>query len=47
MYNAKGINTVNLGIGMTNVHSVNEYIEIQDLVDSAKLLVEIIKESNN
>lgn len=43
IYNAKGIDTVNLGIGMQNVHSVNEFIEIKDIVDSSRLILELIK----
>ncbi len=43
-YNSKGINTINLGIGMAEVHSVEEYIEISDLENMSMLLVEIVKE---
>ncbi|WP_297487750.1 M20/M25/M40 family metallo-hydrolase [uncultured Cetobacterium sp.] len=43
IYNNKGIPAVNLAVGMTKVHTLEEYIEISDLVKLAKILVEIIK----
>jgi len=43
VYNAKGIDTVNLGIGMKNVHSVDEYIEIEDIIDGSRLIIELVK----
>lgn len=44
IYNEKGINTVNLAIGMTKVHTTDEYIEIKDMYNLSKLLIQIIKE---
>lgn len=44
IYNTKGINTVNLGIGMSKPHSLDEFIEIKDLVDTARIIVEILRE---
>lgn len=41
--NSKGIPTVDLGIGMTNVHTTEEYIEIEDLVNTTKLILELIR----
>lgn len=41
--NGYGIKAVNLGIGMKKPHTLEEYIKIQDLVDSAKMVVELIK----
>lgn len=41
--NQKGITTLNLGIGMQNAHATNEYILKNDLLTSAKLIFEIIK----
>ncbi|WP_297596430.1 M20/M25/M40 family metallo-hydrolase [uncultured Cetobacterium sp.] len=43
IYNSKGIPSVNLAVGMTKVHTLEEYIEIKDLVDLSKMLLEIIK----
>lgn len=43
IFDGKGLSVVTLGIGMTDVHTVNEYISIQSLVDSAKLVAEIMK----
>lgn len=45
VYCSKGYKAVNLAIGMTNAHSVNEYIKIEDLINSAKVVIEIIKEA--
>ncbi len=44
VYNEKGIITINLGIGMTKIHSKDEYILINDLVDNARFITEIVKE---
>ncbi len=41
--NGYGIPTVNLGIGMSKVHSTEEYITIDNLVLNAQYLLEIIK----
>jgi len=43
IFNEKGIPTANLGIAMQNVHTTEEFIRVADLVDSARLLVEIIR----
>jgi tripeptide aminopeptidase len=45
IYNVNGIETVVVGTGMTNCHTVKEYIKIQDLVNCARLLVAIVEES--
>lgn len=44
VYNAKGYVAVNLAVGMTKVHTTEEYIEIDDLVEMSKLTLEIVKE---
>lgn len=44
VYNAKGYVAVNLAVGMTKVHTTEEYIEIDDLVKMSKLTLEIVKE---
>ena len=41
--NEHGIACVNLGIGMSKVHTQEEFIRIQDLVDSARWVLEIIR----
>lgn len=41
--NGKGIKTVNLGIGEKKAHTLEEHLKIEDLVNSAKLVLEIIK----
>lgn len=43
--NANGVKAVNLGIGMKKAHTLEEYIAIEDLVSSAKMIVEIVKEA--
>ncbi|MGL5355365.1 MAG: M20/M25/M40 family metallo-hydrolase [Cetobacterium sp.] len=43
IYNSKGIPCVNLAVGMSKVHTLEEYIEIKDLVDLSKILIEIVK----
>lgn len=43
IYNGKGIPSLNLAVGMSKVHTLEEYIEIKDLVGSAELLLEIVK----
>jgi tripeptide aminopeptidase len=43
IYNAHGIETVILGTGMTDVHTVNESVRVADMVRVAELLVEIIR----
>ncbi|MEG1870857.1 MAG: M20/M25/M40 family metallo-hydrolase [Peptostreptococcaceae bacterium] len=43
--NKNGIKAVNLGIGMKKAHTLDEYIAIEDLINSAKTVVEIIKQA--
>lgn len=38
-----GIPTLNMGIGMEKVHTTDEYITVENLVNTARLLVEIVK----
>lgn len=45
IFNGHGIETVILGTGMTNVHTVNESVRVDDMVQVAQLLVEIIREA--
>jgi tripeptide aminopeptidase len=41
--NAKGIPSVNIGIGAQNPHSNEEFIFIEDLVKSAEIAFQLIK----
>jgi tripeptide aminopeptidase len=43
IYNSKGFKSLNLGCGVNNAHSTEEYIEIKDLVDLTKLVYYMIK----
>lgn len=43
--NKNGIKAVNLGIGMKKAHTLEEYIAIEDLFNSAIMVTEIIKEA--
>ncbi|MBW2519601.1 MAG: M20/M25/M40 family metallo-hydrolase [Deltaproteobacteria bacterium] len=45
MFNANGIETIILGTGMQNVHSVNEKVAVADMVHVVELLVAIIKDN--
>ncbi|MGE5396892.1 MAG: M20/M25/M40 family metallo-hydrolase [Chitinophagales bacterium] len=42
LFNQQGLPCANLGIGMTAVHTVDECLSIEDLVDSARWVIEII-----
>jgi tripeptide aminopeptidase len=41
--NVNGIPSVNVGIGMEKVHTVNEFIKIDDMVKAAQFMLEIVK----
>ena len=43
IYNSKGIPSVNLGIGMSKVHTKEEFIKVEDMVGCSRLLLSIIK----
>lgn len=44
VYNEKGYKALTIAIGMTKVHTKEEYIEIEDMVNTTKLVIEILKE---
>lgn len=44
VYNAKGIESVVLATGMSNVHTVEEYIHLSDIEKLSELLVDLMKE---
>lgn len=43
IFNGKGLATVILGIGMQKVHSTEEFIELDDMVTTAELVLAIVK----
>lgn len=43
-FNVKGVPTIVLGTGMEKIHTHDEFISIQDLVDTARLAYEILVE---
>ncbi len=43
IFNNLGIACANLGIGMKKVHTTEEFIKVEDLVNIARLLLEIIR----
>ncbi len=43
VFNGNGIKAINLGIGMKKPHTLEEHISIKDLVNSAKMVCELIK----
>ena len=44
VYNAKGVPCVVLGTGMEKIHTHDEFISIEDLVNTARLTYELIRE---
>jgi tripeptide aminopeptidase len=44
VYNEKGYKALTIAIGMTKVHTKEEYIEIEDMVKTTNLVVEVLKE---
>lgn len=46
IFNSKGIEAVDLSIGMDKVHSVDEQISITDMIDAVKFLIAIIQNIN-
>lgn len=46
VFSSKGIKTVNLGTGMSKDHTTEEYIKIRDLVNTSKLLLQIMLRDN-
>ncbi|MDR1831705.1 MAG: M20/M25/M40 family metallo-hydrolase [Fusobacteriaceae bacterium] len=43
IYNGKGFSAINLSTGMSKVHTTEEYIEQKDIVDTARLILEMIR----
>jgi tripeptide aminopeptidase len=47
IYNAKGVPTIVLGTGMDKIHTHEEHVSRKDLVDTARLSYEILREVAN
>ena len=47
IFNGNGITTINLGIGMEDVHSTDEHIRISDLLKAAEFSLAIVQEIAN
>lgn len=45
IYNSKGVPSIVVGTGMEKIHTHEEYVSIEDLVDTAKLAYELILEA--
>ena len=43
VYSTKGVAATVISVGMENIHSVDEYIRIQDLVDTTRLLINLVE----
>lgn len=43
IYNSKGIDAINLGIGEMAPHTLEEHLHIEDLTNTAKLALELVK----
>ncbi len=41
--NSIGIPSIDLGIGMSNIHTIDEFIKVEDLISTVELVQEIIK----
>ena len=41
----KGIPATNVGVGMTNVHSVEEYLKISEMKTAAEFVLAVIEEA--
>ncbi len=46
IFNEHDIKTIILGIGMMNVHTVNEYIEMDDLALTTKIILGLVEEAS-
>jgi len=47
IFNGEGIPAINISVGMTNVHSTNEYIRISDMEKACRFLTAVIKSAYN
>ena len=45
-FNENAISAVNIGIGMTNCHGLDECIKMQDIIDCSKLILQIVRFDN-
>ena len=43
VYSTKGVCSTVISVGMESIHSVDEYIRIQDLIDTTKLLINLVE----
>lgn len=43
IYNSMGIESVNLGVGMSDVHTTEEYVRLEDIEKIIKIIVGIVK----
>lgn len=43
IYSGRGIVSINMGIGMSKVHTTEEFIKIEDIINCTKIIYEIIK----
>lgn len=46
IFNGHGLPTAIIATGMTNVHSTNEQVELQDMVDLTRLLIALLTETS-
>jgi tripeptide aminopeptidase len=45
VFAARGIEVANLACGMRDIHTVNEWVDVKDLVLTAEILVELIRQN--
>ena len=46
IFNGHGLATAIIATGMTNVHSTDEQVELQDMVDLTRLLIALLTEQS-
>ena len=43
MFSGRGVEVANLGCGMRQIHTVNEWVDVNDMVATTEMLVETVR----
>jgi len=43
IFNGKGISCANLGTGMRDIHTTHEWVDVRDLIKTAKIILELLR----
>jgi len=43
VFSGRGVEVANLGCGMRQIHTVNEWVDVNDMVATTELLVETVR----